>query len=162
MTEQEIKRVKQYLYSISRLELSAANLRHSIEDIEGQLQGSIIKSTVYDKIVVTGGESSSKPESAAENDERLTERLLDLRSYLGRQERKLSQFDNAMELLSREGHLGHLAANIVRHKYIQRIAPDYTIYAKRLYCSRITFYRAHRIGIRFFYEVIPECKMILS
>lgn len=149
LTKTEGKKVKQYLYSINRLELSVANLQCSLELLR---DGETIKAMTYDGIMVSGGESISQPERYSLN----SDRIVFLSKRLDVEQRKIAMFYNALEALQNESDLGRLGAHIVRHKYIQRISPDYRIYTLKLFCSRDIYYRAHRLALQFIREVIPD------
>lgn len=151
MTRTEVQKVKQYLYSINGTELAVANLECSIELLR---DGENIKAMAYDGIIVSGGESVSQPERCSLN----SDRMVFLTKRLDIKQRKIAMFYNALEALQNESDLGRLGANIIRHKYIQRISPDHRIYTLKLFCSRESYYRAHRLALLFIRDVIPGFK----
>jgi len=157
VTRSEAKNVKRYLYSINRLELSVANLKNSIDELQNG-DKPYLNAVSYDGINVMGGEQLSIQEKIMNASYRNAARIEVLQGFLSREERKLNAFYNAIEFLNHEGDVGRLASHIVRHKYIQRIQPDERIYQLNLYCTRETFYRAHRMALQFFADVIPELK----
>jgi hypothetical protein len=159
--KQDVKRVKAWLYSIPITEQAIINLEYAIEDLETKLENppSYIISGVgnYSGMSYSGGEEGgSKQQSYAEWVQMSEERLDFLRDRLKRHRRKVDQYYNTMELLKKEPKWGYEAGEILRKKYYDKVKPDRAIYTMFLFCSEESFYRSHRRGIQYFYDILPD------
>ncbi|TWH49608.1 DUF1492 domain-containing protein [Sporomusa sp. KB1] len=158
MNQQEKKAVIQYLYSIKRTELAITNLERAIEDLETRRESPPVWMHNLDSVSVTGGMESSKQEAWVQFIEAYPERKSFLKDQLQQKQNKIQQYNEIITALSREGNWGSLAAQIIRHRYIQRISPDKAIYTLFLFCSESTFYKTHRQALKYFNDVLPKIK----
>jgi hypothetical protein len=154
MTQDEIKRVKKYLYSIKAYELAILNLNKAIEHHTGRYEAEMRITTSIS--LAPGGESGSKVELWAEFSDTYNERLDFLEHHLKLKQERIDEYNSVMEILATDGHWGNLAAQIVRHKYYQHIHPDRAIYTMFLFCAERTFYQSHRRMLQFFYDTLPH------
>ncbi len=161
MNKEEIKKVKTWLYTISITEQAIINLESAVEDLEIKLENppSYIVSGVgnYSGMFFSGGEEGgSKGASYSEWLGMTTGRLDFLRDTLETKRRKVSQYRNTMELLKKEPRWGYEAGEIIRKKYYDRVKPDRAIYTMFLFISPEWFYKLHRRGLQYFYDVLPN------
>lgn len=172
MDKNDIKRVKQWLYSIPKTELAIYNLEQAIEDLRERIEHppSYIMSGIsnYYGVMITGGEDKlTKQQNYVEWMETQQDRLSFLEECLDRHNRKVMQYRETLEKLKLEPKWGYLAGEIIQKKYHCKIRPDKAIYTMFLFCSRESFYREHRRGLQYFFDVLPNVflrnkKMTLS
>ncbi|SDD89184.1 hypothetical protein [Sporomusa acidovorans] len=151
-----MKQVQKYLYSIKRSEIKILNLERAIQDLDTRRESPPVWMHDPDTISVTGGQEGSKQESWVEFLEAYPGRRSYLTDCLEQEQKRVEQFYQTLDQLSAEGNWGPLAANIIRHKYIQRITPDTAIYTMFLFCTKESFYRTHKKALKFFYDVLPD------
>lgn len=160
MTNQEIKRVKAWLYSIPTTEQAILNLELAIEDLNVKLENppSHIASGVanYSGVMVSGGFSISKQDSYSDWYDENMSRLRFLKDVLEQKKRKAEQYGQTLELLKQEPKWGYMAGEVIRKKYYCKVRPDKAIYTLFLFISAETFYRMHRRGLQYFYDVLPD------
>ena len=161
MDKQDIKRVKTWLYSIPRTEQAIINLELAILDIKTKLENppSYIVSGIsnYSGMHSSGGEEGgSKGYSYAEWLEMTSDRLNFLEDTLRTKERKVEQYRNTLEGLKLEPQWGYVAGEILRKKYYDKVKPDQVIYTMFLFISPEWFYKLHRRGLQYFYDVLPN------
>lgn len=161
MDKQDMKRVKAWLYSIARTEQAIINLELAIEDLRTKLENppSYIVSGVsnYSGMSFSGGEEGgSKGNSYAEWLEMTESRLYFLEDTLKAKERKVEQYRKTLELLKLEPQWGYAAGEIIRKKYYDKVKPDKAIYTMFLFISPEWFYKLHRRGLQYFYDVLPD------
>ena len=154
--ESRRKSVQKYLYSIKRSEIKILNLERAIHDLDTRRESPPVWMSNPDIISVTGGMDGSKQESWVEFLETYPDRRSYLADCLDHERKRVEQFYTTLNQLSTEGRWGPLAANLIRHKYIQRITPDMAIYTMYLFCTRESFYRTHKRALKFFYDVLPD------
>lgn len=154
MTKAEIERVKQYLRSIKATELAIIDLNRAIENHIGKKDaGMRITASMS---LAPGGEGGSRVEAFAEFMVTYPQRLRDLRFFLSEKQEKINDYNFVLDAMANERHWGPLAVEIVRHKYYEHIKPDTYICTRYLYCTPETFYRTHRMLLKFFLEVLPH------
>lgn len=161
MTREETQRVKRWLYSMATTEQAIYNLELAIEDLRTKIENppSYIVSGVgnYSGMSYSGGEGGgSKEQSYTEWLEMCEGRMSFLEHHLDKHNRKLDLYRGTLEKLKQEPDWGYLAGEIINKKYYCRVKPDQAIYTMFLFCSRETFYRTHRRGIRYFFDVLPN------
>lgn len=161
MIKDEVKRVKSWLYSIPTTEQAILNLELAIDDLEAKLENppTHIVSGIsnYSGMSYSGGEEGgSKSNSYIEWEEMCVNRLSFLKVQLQIKKRKVEQYERTMELLKKEPRWGYEAGEILRKKYFCKVKPDEAIYAMFLFISPEWFYKLHRRGIRYFYDVLPD------
>ena|GEM_PF-3029407 len=158
MNQQDKKRVKTWLYRISRKELAIANLKMAIQDLDTKLinQPSTLVSGVsnYDLFSGGGGESDSKQDRYASWVELTMDRRDFLVEQLDRLTQEVQRYYDTLEELRKE--YGNRVAEIIDYKYRRRVKPDKVIYDMILFCSRESFYREHRWALKFFFDVMCD------
>jgi len=156
LTKEEAKRVKAWLYSISKTEYALENLKRALEDLETRYQSPPTWMRNPDAVAVMGGEETSKQETWVQFLEYYPARKSFLEDKIAAHERKLQQYRETLELMAADPQWGQLGKDIIRLKYYRRVRPDRAIYTMFLFCTEETFYRAHRRAIQFFYDVLPD------
>ena len=161
MDKQDIKRVKVWLYSMARTEQAIINLELAIEDLKVKLENppSYIVSGIsnYSGMTFSGGEEGgSKGNSYSEWLDMTGSRLNFLEDTLWAKRRKVEQYRNTLELLKQEPRWGYVAGEILRKKYYDKVQPDRAIYTMFLFISPEWFYKLHRRGLQYFYDVLPD------
>lgn len=156
MNREDMKSVKQYLYSIKRTELSIINLEKAIEELDTRRQSPPVWMHNPDAIAVCGGNiEESKQEVWVQFLEAYPARRSYLLDILKQHQNKVEQFYQALDAMAKTERWGTMGVNIIRHKYIQRISPDAAIYTMFLYCSERAYYQTHRRALQFFFDVLP-------
>jgi hypothetical protein len=161
VNKDDIKAVKRWLYSIPKTEQAIINLQWAIEDLEAKIENppSYIISGVgnYSGMSYSGGEEGgSKEQSYAEWAEMCSLRLLFLKDKLREKQHKAEQYRATLELLKQEPAWGYMTGEIIHKKYHAKVKPDDAIYTMFLFISREAFYRGHRRGLQYFFEVLPD------
>jgi len=161
MDKQDFKRVKSWLYSISKTEQAILNLEFAIEDLKTKLENppTYIVSGIsnYSGMTFSGGEEGgSKGNSYSEWLDMTTARLDFLQNNLRDKQRKAEQYRNTLDLLKQEPRWGYDAGEILRKKYYDKVKPDKAIYTMFLFISPEWFYKLHRRGLQYFYDVLPD------
>jgi len=136
------------------IEYSLGNLRLALDDLETRRASPPDWMSNPDALAVMGGEETSKQETWAIfiNDEYPVRKSY-LEELITARARKVEQYREVLELLGRDNHL---AAHAIRKKYYDKVKPDQAIYSMFLFCSRETYFRAIRKGIRFYFEALRE------
>lgn len=155
------KRVVAWLYGISRTEKAIYNLELAIDDLKKKIENppSYIMSGVgnYSGMSYFGGEEGgSKQQSYADFMEDCSNRLSFLDDQLTKHKRKMEQFRDTLEDLKQEPKWGYLAGEIIRKKYIDKVKPDQAIYSMFLFISPEWYYKLHRRGLQYFFDVLPD------
>lgn len=156
MNEQEVKRVKQFLYSIRRTEQAIKNLEQAIEDLDRRSNSPPTWTSNPSAFPVRGGEPTDKLQSWAEFKETYTARRSFLADSLYRQRRKLEQYRETLESMRGESELGDMAVRLIEHKYYRQVRPDRAIWSIYLFCSKPTFYRVNDKALQFFFDCLPD------
>lgn len=161
MDKQDAKRVKAWLYSIAKTEQAITNLEYAIEDMRAKLDNppSYIVTGIsnYSGMTFSGGEEGgSKGYSYATWQDTTTSRLRYLQDSLKASRRKVEQYQQTLDALKMEPKWGYDAGEIIRKKYHDKVWPDKAIYAIFLFISPEWFYKLHRRGLQYFFDVLPD------
>lgn len=156
MTEQDGKAVKQFLYSIRRTELAIINLEKALEELDTRRESPPDWMSRLDAVGGSGGGGGSKLESWTEFLDTYPARRSYLEDQLKQHRRKVEQYNQAVEMISKEPRWGALGKDIVRLKYYQHVRPDRAIYTLYLFCAERTFYEAHRRALKMVYDILPD------
>lgn len=154
MNKSQKNKVAQYLHSIKRTEIAIYNLSNSIENLETRRNSPPTWMQVPG--IGGGGDSGSKQEAWVEFLDTYDARKSYLQDKLEEHRLKVVQYNDVLTALSEEGQIGMIASYVIRHKYYDKVAPDSEIYTNILFCSESTFYKAHRFGLIFFFEALPD------
>ena len=161
MNKQECLEVKRWLYSMPKTDQAILNLEQAIQELQDKLDNppSHIVSGIgnYSGMNYSGGEEGgSKEQSYVDWKEMCVNRLSFLQEELRKKQIKSRQYRETLELLKKEPKWGHNAGEIIRKKYYDKVKPDTVIYTMFVFCSQREFYRAHRQGLDYFYDVLPN------
>lgn len=154
MTQEEVKRVKSWLYSIRRSEIALANLTKALEELESRhYSPPTWMQAPPEAVMVSGSMGGSKQEAWTEFLDEYPARRSFLEDNIVKHSSKISCFWTTLDLLAEEDNVG---AQAIRKKYYDKVRPDKAIYTMFLFCSEETFYRALRRALHFYYDVLPD------
>lgn len=154
MTQEEIKKVKSWLYSIRRSEIAFANLTKALEELESRnCSPPTWMKAPPEAVMVSGSMGGSKQEAWTEFLDEYPARKSFLEDNIRKHELKINCFWKTQDALAEEDNIG---AQAIRKKYYDKVRPDRAIYTMFIFCTPETYYRSLRRALQFYYDVLPD------